>query len=62
MRSLSILALLAMLLLGTPVAQADRRTDSQGHVVHTRMAPVLLHRAVPPFKGVHVYQGSAAKK
>jgi hypothetical protein len=27
------------------------------HVVHTRRAPVVLHRAVPPFKGVHVYQG-----
>jgi hypothetical protein len=26
-------------------------------IVHTRLAPVLLHRAVPPFAGKHVYQG-----
>jgi hypothetical protein len=26
-------------------------------VIHSRRAPVVLHRAVPPFKGVHVYQG-----
>jgi hypothetical protein len=26
-------------------------------VVHTRRLPVLMHRAVPPYAGKHVYQG-----
>ena len=26
-------------------------------IVHSRLAPVLMHRAVPPFAGKHVYQG-----
>jgi hypothetical protein len=31
---------------------------SQGEkVVHTRLAPVVAHRLVPPYWGKHVYQG-----
>ena len=26
-------------------------------VVHTRVAPVIMHRVLPPYRGVHVYQG-----
>jgi hypothetical protein len=26
-------------------------------VVHSRLMPVLVHRAVPPYAGKHVYQG-----
>jgi hypothetical protein len=26
-------------------------------VIHTRRMPVLLHKAVPPYAGKHVYQG-----
>jgi len=26
-------------------------------VIHTRLMPVLLHKAVPPYAGKHVYQG-----
>jgi len=33
-----------------------RQQAVNGQVVHTRAAPVVLHRAVPPFKGVHVYE------
>jgi hypothetical protein len=41
-------------------AQAEQRvvqTPAGEKVVHTRLAPVLLHRAVPPYLGKHVYQG-----
>jgi hypothetical protein len=59
MRTLLIAALIALAI--PAVAFADRRGNSQasleGHVVHSRRGPVMLHRAVPPFKGVHVYQG-----
>jgi hypothetical protein len=42
------------------VSRAERHAEQFGgevHVVHTRRAPVVMHRAVPPYKGVHVYQG-----
>lgn len=42
----------------TPAAQYQVRTADGGKVVHTRMAPVLMHRLLPPFYGRHVYQGS----
>src|SRR5581483_1450425 len=35
---------------------------SADHVVHTRLAPVIAHKVVPPFKGVHVYQGRSARR
>lgn len=37
-------------------AEARQSSNGRGQVVHTRRAPVALHRAVPPFRGVHVYQ------
>jgi hypothetical protein len=40
-----------------PAAQYPVRTAAGGKVVHTRMAPVLMHRLLPPFYGRHVYQG-----
>lgn len=30
-------------------------------VVHTRVAPVIVHRVLPPYLGKHVYEGSRAK-
>jgi hypothetical protein len=42
------------------VVRAERAgtvVSADGHVVHSRRAGVILHRAVPPFRGVHVYQG-----
>jgi hypothetical protein len=40
----------------TSSAEARQSGNGRGQVVHTRRAPVALHRAVPPFRGVHVYQ------
>jgi hypothetical protein len=43
-------------------AQARQYSDSgSGHVIHTRRAPVVMHRALPPFKGQHVYEGRVEK-
>lgn len=38
-------------------AQYQISTPSGAKVVHTRMAPVIFHRVLPPFYGRHVYQG-----
>ena len=36
-------------------AQAEQKATGDGHVAHTRLAPVMMHRAFPPYTGVHVY-------
>jgi len=38
-------------------AEAARYRGGSGQVVHTRRLPVILHRAVPPQYGKHVYAG-----
>jgi hypothetical protein len=56
MRSLIVaVALVASLVAGT-AAQAQQ-TVQGGRVVHSRVAPVVMHRVLPPFGGVHVYGG-----
>ena len=35
-------------------------SDGRSLVAHTRLAPVLVPRAFPPFKGEHVYGGRYA--
>jgi len=40
-------------------AQYQVRTTSGNKVVHTRVAPVIFHRVLPPFYGRHVYGGRA---
>ncbi len=53
--------LIAMLILvgtaGSAIARG-RSVSAGGNVVHSRRAPVAMHRALPPFHGVHVYGGS----
>ena len=46
------------------VAQARQygvRSSGRDYVVHSRRGPVIMHRALPPFKGQHVYEGRANK-
>jgi hypothetical protein len=38
-------------------AQHSIQTPLGEKIVHTRLVPVLMHKAVPPFAGKHVYQG-----
>ena len=59
MRS-ALFASLVVLIFQT-AAQAEQFSTGD-HVVHTRRAPVIAHKVVPPFKGVHVYQGKAARR
>lgn len=43
-----------------PTTRADQyavRTAAGTKIVHTRVAPVVVHRVLPPFHGRHVYQG-----
>ena len=56
-----ILVMIAVAFLAFPAARAEQY-PSGDHVVHTRRAPVVAHKVVPPFKGVHVYQGRAARR
>jgi len=49
--------LAALILAALPLTLLADQHYSNGHVVHSRRAPVVAHRVVPPFKGVHVYEG-----
>ena len=47
----------------TPVITSQAFDDASGsQVVHSRRAPVIAHKVVPPFKGVHVYQGRTPRR
>lgn len=41
--------------------QYSTRSGGKDYVVHSRKAPVVMHRALPPFKGQHVYEGRVEK-
>ena len=55
------LALISLLLVAIPVVARAEQHISGGQVIHTRLAPVVAHRVVPPFRGVHVYQGRSPR-
>ena len=58
---LAIVTLLFPLLCAVPGRAAPHvvQTPLGEKIVHTRLVPVLMHRAVPPYAGKHVYQGRA---
>ena len=53
------LLLIAAVTILLPASVEAAQTYSNGQVVHSNPIPVILHRAVPPYRGVHVYQGRA---
>jgi hypothetical protein len=56
----SIVLFVTLLTIGlASTASAEQYPTASGQVVHTRRAPVVMHRVLPPFRGVHVYQGRA---
>ncbi len=59
MRTLMMVALL--LVASMPVVARAERTSSGGQVVHSRRAPVVAHKMVPPFHGKHVHQGRSRR-
>jgi hypothetical protein len=56
-RKILPLLLLVALPLAAQARQYGVRNGGKEYVAHTRMAPVIMHRALPPFKGQHVYAG-----
>ena len=57
--TLNALVLVSITLVAPLTLHARQYTIKQGgraQVAHTRRAPVVLHRALPPFRGEHVYQ------
>jgi hypothetical protein len=55
------IALLAAVLVFSPLLARAEQHALEGHVMHSRRAPVVAHRVLPPFRGVHVYQGRPRK-
>jgi hypothetical protein len=55
------LILLFILPLAAQARQYSTHEGGKDHVVHSRKAPVVVHRALPPFKGQHVYEGRVEK-
>jgi hypothetical protein len=56
-------AFIAVLVFASPVSLfAEQYASSNGQVVHTRLAPVVAHKMVPPFRGVHTYQGRGGRR
>jgi hypothetical protein len=52
-------AILSLLLVGAvalPAFARGKTYTAGGQVVHSRRAGVIMHKAVPPFAGVHVYE------
>ena len=55
--------LILAVVLTVPSATQAARYYSGGHVVHTRLAPVVVHRIFPPYHlGIHVYAGRPARR
>lgn len=52
---MKIIIAIVMCLIAFP-CYAEKHSDGQGHIVHDKALPVILHKAVPPFKGVHLYR------
>ena len=55
-------AAIALLILAAIPTLASARQypvnkNGRAQVAHTRLAPVVVHRALPPFKGEHIYAG-----
>lgn len=59
-RSLWMLLAITLAFAAVPAAHGEQyvvRMAAGPKVVHTRVAPVVVHRVLPPFRGQHVYQG-----
>ena len=52
---LKTLLIVTLPLLAVPTAHA-RKYECNGYVVHTRLAPVVVHKISPPYLGKHIYR------
>jgi len=55
MKATTFILCVISIIVGTPDAFARQYVTARGQVVHTRRAPVVVHRVLPPFRGQHVY-------
>jgi len=53
--------IIAFLILAVPSPSRAEQYVRGSQVVHTRLAPVVAHRVLPPYRGIHVYQGRARR-
>jgi hypothetical protein len=56
------LTLIAILFISFPALSRADQYASGSQVVHTRIAPVVVHRVLPPYKGIHVYAGRSGRR
>ena len=54
--ALTLFSSLSFASIATKPAEAKQYRLPDGRVAHTRLAPVVMHRVSPPFKGQHVYR------
>jgi hypothetical protein len=60
---IAILSLLVVSAFALPAfARGTKTHTAGGQVVHSRRAGVIMHKAVPPFAGVHVYEKQPASR
>jgi hypothetical protein len=56
MRTIILSLLLSALTASAQARQYVVMERGQQHVVHTRRAPVILHRLLPPYTGIHLHE------
>ena len=53
------LLIVALFIIFAPLSAEARqyavRQGGRDYVAHTRRAPVAMHRALPPYRGAHIY-------
>jgi len=60
--TMKTIVLFCLILVTMPALATAEQYVEGNHGVHTRAAPVIVHRVLPPFRGVHVYQGRSARR
>jgi len=36
--------------------------DGKTHIVHDELGPVIMHRVLPPYKGIHIHQSELKRQ
>ena len=59
MKNIACTLLIVTLIIFAPLSAEARqyavRQGGRDYVAHTRRAPVVMHRALPPYRGEHIY-------
>jgi len=57
----TFISIVFLLFVAPGISQAAQYARGS-QVVHTRLAPVVAHRVVPPYRGIHVYEGRVLRR